>query len=1033
MSASVHRVVAFAALAFIASGFQAEAQQRYIIRESGQPREFEPATDQAAVARPGTRRQIVTLPSVGSWAEHRERLRLRAQSTGERVEPVLYEIRDGKRFGQPRIVTREILVELAPEIEAERFFRKMDLHDVRPAGHGLDRHWLVRASDALAALDLWEQLRKTPGVVSADLQLARRRFLRFFPNDTYATNQWHLRNTGQFNGTPGMDVRVTNVWNSYRGSNVVIAIVDDGLQMAHPDLAANLVACLSWDFIFDDPDPTPDQPEEAHGTACAGVAAAVGNNNLGVSGVAPQARLVGFRLVGEYQTDAMEADALSRHNHIIHLKNNSWGPPDDGVSVEGPDPLMAAALSNACHYGRGGRGTLIFWAAGNGLQEYDNSNFDGYANSIYTIAIAAMDIRGQQAFYSEPGANIVVCAPSSGDNFSAQEVGIWTTDLTGTNGYNDGFAPGEPANPDYTSSFGGTSSATPLAAGVGALIVQARPDLGWRDVQEILIRTATRNDPTDSDWRTNAAGFWFNHKYGAGLINASGAVARALTWTNLGPQIRIQSNQLNSTSIPDANPSGVVRTFVFTNQLRVEHAVVTLSATHPYRGDLRVELVSPHSTTSVLADTRQDNGDNFHLWNFMSVRHWGESAAGTWRVRIADLSMGDVGSVTYLGLTLYGSAGPGPSNQPPRLTPIPPQFVFVTNALTFAVTASDPVDGHPITLSAFDVPPGAVFSATGGVGAFVWADAAPLGEYWVTFVASDPDGAVTAQVPITVAIPPADSSVIIDFEGPGETKTSYAAGNVTLSGYSWNLSNALIGTDSNQDRMNGDRAARLRTNGVMAMNVDFTNGVGIVSFQRAIFGDDAHSFLALDYSTNSGITWINAVTVSVSSINLRPYEANISKPGSVRLRFRHAGPTGSNRRSNVDDIWVTSFSDRKDDDGDGLNDYWELSYFTALTNVHALSDWDGDGFSDLEEFLAGTHPAGSASLLRVISLNAPGTGFVVQWQSASNRVYRLMASTNLAAGFSPVFTNVSATPPVNVVTDPAPPSAIRFYRIDVQP
>lgn len=1011
----------------------AYAGERWTFHDAGQPRQFELSMSQIVVSRQGTGRRFEEAPPVASARELKDALRARAAASGETIELVLYEIRDGKPFGTPRIVTAEVLVELEPGIDGKQILRQAGALRAEPAGMGLPHHWIARAQDSIGSLELVERLRATPGVVSADPILARRQAKKFFPNDTFATNQWHLRNTGQFGGVAGMDVRITNAWVTYRGSNIVLGIVDDGVEIAHPDLAANIVPDLCWDFIDMDPDPTPDHFEDAHGTACAGVAAGVGNNGIGISGAALEAKLAGLRLVGFAQTDGGEAGAINTNNHIFHIKSNSWGPPDSGDVLEGPGPLMAAALSNACTYGRGGRGVLLFWAAGNGLENDDNSNFDGYANSIYTIAVAAMDLRGRQSYYSEPGANIVVCAPSSGTNNFGDEIGIWTTDLVGTNGYNDGATPGEPSDANYTASFGGTSSATPLAAGIGALILQANPNLGWRDVQEILIRTATRNDPTDSDWRANGAGLWFNHKYGAGLINASGAVARALVWSNLGPQRVVTTNQTHSTAIPDNNPNGITRAFVITNALRVEHVVVTISATHPYRGDLHIELISPSAMTSVLCTVRADPGDDFNRWRFMSVRHWGENAAGTWTLRVSDRSALDVGSLTFAGLTLYGTTGPISSNQPPQMTPIDPILVYVTNSLAFHVIATDPVDNDPITLTASNLPPGAFFGATGGIGVLAWPVAAPLGVYSPVFHASDKDGAVTQTVSITVGIPPGPLSDIIDFEGPGETKTAYASANVSLSGRLWNLSDALIGTTVD-DRLEGVRSARFRTNGTMTAQFDYTNGIGQVAFWHAKYGGDADSFVALDVSTNSGATWINVGTAAVVSTELKLFEANVFRAGNVRLRIRHAGPSGSNRRFNVDDIIVTSFSEFADTDGDGLNDYWELSYFTSLTNVNAGTDWDGDGFLDIEEYRAGTSPTDENSLLRVFLADTmPAiSSFVVQWPSVTGKLYRVSRSTNLLSGFVPVATNLPATPPQNVYTDVPPPAAHWFYRVDTR-
>jgi subtilisin family serine protease len=158
-----------------------------------------------------------------------------------------------------------------------------------------------------------------------------------------------------------------------------------------------------------------------------------------------------------------------------------------------------AALADAVTLGRGGKGTVFLWAGGNGNYNGDDSNYDGWAASPYAIAVSAIGDDGEAAPYSEPGANILVCAPSNGGT-----QGVTTTDITGSTGYNAGTG-SDYANGDYTNSFGGTSSATPAVAGVVALMLQANPNLGYRDVQEILMRSATTNDPNDGGWVTNGA------------------------------------------------------------------------------------------------------------------------------------------------------------------------------------------------------------------------------------------------------------------------------------------------------------------------------------------------------------------------------------------------------------------------------------------------------------------------------------------------------------------------------------------------
>lgn len=572
-----------------------------------------------------------------------------------------------------------------------------------------------------------------------------------YPNDPLFSQQWHLKNTGQNGGTPGIDVNITGLWSNYRGNGLLIGIVDDGLQTGHTDLWQNVNTVIDIDFNGGDRDPNPDVTQDFHGTACAGVAAARGNNGRGVCGAAPEATLVGIRLIAGPATDQDEADALSHSNQLIFISSNSWGPNDDGKTLAGPGVLTAAALRNNCVNGRSGRGTIYAWAAGNGADYGDNANKDGYANSLYTIAIGAVSDQGTKASYSEPGACVVVCAPSS--SFNPDRQGITTTDLMGNNGYNYAGAPGELTDVNYTKTFGGTSSATPLAAGVMALILQAAPHIGWRDMQEILIRTARKNDPADPDWITNGAGFRFNHKYGAGLIDAAAAVALATTWSNLGPHISMAMAQTNlGLAIPDNNAAGVTRTFAISNvSLRVEHATLTVDITHANRGDLEVVLVSPYGTTSRLMEVHGDTGDHYRNWTFSSVRHWGEQANGTWTVRVADKRSGTSGTLNYLKLELFGTSG---ANLPPIINPIGDKTVSLSNSLVFAVTASDP-NGDPISLTASNLPGGSTFTATGGTGTFSWASAAPAGVYTTRFHAADGKGGTAIEsVRITVTTPP---------------------------------------------------------------------------------------------------------------------------------------------------------------------------------------------------------------------------------------------------------------------------------------
>lgn len=473
---------------------------------------------------------------------------------------------------------------------------------------------------------------------------------KWMPDDARFGQQWHLLNTGQNGGLDGLDLRLTNVWQNFRGAGVVMAMVDDGVELSHRDLRDNANFPLSYDYLEDDPDASPVLFSDTHGTQVAGVAAARGNNGLGVCGVAPQATLASVRLISGPTTDAQEALALAHAVDRIHIMNCSWGAPDGQRQLTGPGPLTRAALRHGTETGRGGRGVIYVFSAGNGAQTGEDANMDGYVNAIQTLAVGAVDDRGQITAYSEGGACVHVVAPSG----APLRQKITTTDLSGP----DGEDPG-----DYTAAFTGTSAAAPAVAGVVALMLEANPNLGWRDVQEILMRTARPIETNSPLWMTNAAGFRFHPRGGAGLVQAEAAVALAQQWTPLPAQTNwtlIHSNLPQA--IPDNQPGGVTLAFnVPSLPLRVEHVVLTLSIAHPDLSQVEVSLQSPRGTSSLLLPANSlETGALLNQWPFTSIRHWGELAGGTWQVRISDLRFLDTGSVTEARLELYGALLPEP-------------------------------------------------------------------------------------------------------------------------------------------------------------------------------------------------------------------------------------------------------------------------------------------------------------------------------------------------------------------------------------
>jgi len=517
------------------------------------------------------------------------------------------------------------------------------------------------------AADVRRKLRKEGGIEWHVQQIARWRFprksrssgksdighqaSRMNFDDPLFSEQWHLKNTGQSGGTSGEDINVSPVWeHEISGNGIVIGIADDGLQYDHPDIAANYRKELSYDFNDDDSDPAPSK-YDAHGTSAGGAAAARDNNTCGL-GVAYRAGLAGLRLIAVESTDAQEADALSFHRDDIHIYSNSWGPDDDAKRLEEPGPLTSAALADNIQNGRNGLGNIYVWAAGNGKSVDDNINYDGYANSRFTIAVGAVDHKGKQPYYAEPGAAMIVVAPSDGNG-----AGITTSDLSGRQGS---------SSDDCTDDFGGTSASAPLAAGIIALMLETNPNLTWRDVQHILIRSAVRNDPQDAGWAVNGAGLHISHKYGFGRADAEGAVLLSQNWQQVGEAILLSPDpKILNLPIPDGDEEGI-SSFIHVDQnISLEHVEIVLNARHEYRGDLEVILISPSGTKNILAESHRDRNPDYKAWKFMTVRNWNESSSGIWQLDIADPKAGNKGTFVFWELILHGTKDAETGNQPP--------------------------------------------------------------------------------------------------------------------------------------------------------------------------------------------------------------------------------------------------------------------------------------------------------------------------------------------------------------------------------
>ncbi|TCN72290.1 subtilase family protein [Acetobacteroides hydrogenigenes] len=310
-------------------------------------------------------------------------------------------------------------------------------------------------------------------------------------DDTYFTNQWGLRNTGQYQGTSGIDIKALEAWNMSIGSGVNVAVVDHGIQLDHPDLQANIHS-LSYDT---ENDSSPSIVRGDHATACAGIIGAIGNT-AGIRGVSPNCKLMSVSSTLDLMTPDIRKKMAKGINWATqngaHIISNSWGHNDLTSNY------IDDAITNAITNGRNGLGCVVIFASGN-----DNGQVNYPANSNPNIlTVGAISPCGQRKnpsscdgenWGSNYGPTLDVVAPG---------VLISTTDRTSSNGYNPSMpihtgnggnkVTSDYSNMDYTVWFNGTSAACPHVAGVAALILSVNPSLTGQQVRDIIEQTAQK-------------------------------------------------------------------------------------------------------------------------------------------------------------------------------------------------------------------------------------------------------------------------------------------------------------------------------------------------------------------------------------------------------------------------------------------------------------------------------------------------------------------------------------------------------------
>ncbi|XP_014668291.1 PREDICTED: neuroendocrine convertase 1-like [Priapulus caudatus] len=436
--------------------------------------------------------------------------------------------------------------------------------------------------------------------------------------DPLWSHQWYLQDTRTTLDLPKLDLHVMPVWEKYTGHGVVVTVLDDGVHNREPPIEVPyyLLLMVSMAVLV------------SHGTRCAGEIAMVANNNKCGVGVAYNARIGGIRMLDGSVTDRIEAEALVFNLSHVDIYSASWGPSDDGRTVDGPGRLASEAFEIGITKGRAGKGVIYSWASGNGGSFQDDCDCDGYTNSIYTISVSSASEHGKSPWYAERCASTMASTYSSGA-YTDQK--IVSTDL----------------HNKCTTEHTGTSASAPLAAGIFALALEANPNLTWRDMQHLVVWTSEYAPLSDNPgWQTNNIGLKVNTRFGFGLMNAAALVemANPQTWKTV-PEKKICTVSAAKESLPKfIYPESQIEVVIGADGCQgtdmeinyIEHIQLYITLDYTYRGALSIYLISPYGmSTCLLASRAEDHSkDGFKNWAFMSVHNWGENPKGNWRLSI---------------------------------------------------------------------------------------------------------------------------------------------------------------------------------------------------------------------------------------------------------------------------------------------------------------------------------------------------------------------------------------------------------------
>jgi subtilisin family serine protease/subtilisin-like proprotein convertase family protein len=521
-------------------------------------------------------------------------------------------------------LTDEVTIQFTQmgQAEAEAIASSLGLQTVQPVA-GIPNTFVFHVTEQARSnpIKIANQLMRRADVLTAEPNVAIKTQTLYRPRDTDYAKQWYLNNGGGADLASGSHIFVEGAWDITRGSrSVVVAVADDAFDLNHPDFQGQGKIIAPKNLKEVGALPLPGGPQENHGTACAGLAIAE-ENNVGIVGVAPGCSFMPIRTTGFLDDNAIEQIFNWATDQGAWVISCSWGPSLVYYSLT---LRQKAAINRAATKGRGGKGCVVVFAAGNTNRPVNGtidergwpqdalfgatSWLSGFAVHPDVIAVSACTSLNKKAAYSNWGANVSVCAPSNNASpgMWLQETGyvnapplidkplkgkgVFSTDRLGGVGYDPG---------SFTTDFGGTSSACPVVAGVAALVLSANPDLTAQEVKQILQDTADKIVDADPDpqfgyrrgtYDANGHSQWF----GYGKVNATKAVQAAQQKISRpGVARRIQQKNAAVLDIPDFNFQGITSAIQINDPGRISDIQISVTVEHSFMGDLEISLFTP--------------------------------------------------------------------------------------------------------------------------------------------------------------------------------------------------------------------------------------------------------------------------------------------------------------------------------------------------------------------------------------------------------------------------------------------------------